>query len=233
MKHPIRVWTGPVHSGKTKRAMTRAIRLTRLGHHVVAVRPARARRDHEPEGWIITQDEVPCETCRGDGKVERGREMVACPGCDETGRVNSQERWPCLDVESVEHMTWLAHEAASSMTPTTLWIEEAMLFRPDQDGLLFPAVQELRETMPVNVTGLTQTSECEPFGLAMPSIVSIADRVYVCLADCDNCGSMDSATRSWHRQGKTSQVAVGGVSEYWAVCPSCHNQLSASRYGGV
>jgi thymidine kinase len=49
------VFIGSVHSGKTTRALEHARRLARQGHDLVAVRPAAARRKHEPEGFIVTK----------------------------------------------------------------------------------------------------------------------------------------------------------------------------------
>ena len=42
-----RVWAGPVHSGKSKKALTVAKRMVRLGADLVLVRPKAARRDHD------------------------------------------------------------------------------------------------------------------------------------------------------------------------------------------
>jgi len=49
------VFVGSVHSGKTTRALEYARRLVRQGHDLVAVRPKKARRKHEPEGFIVTK----------------------------------------------------------------------------------------------------------------------------------------------------------------------------------
>ena len=49
------VFVGSVHSGKTTRALEFARRLTGQGHDLVAARPKKARRKHEPEGFIVTK----------------------------------------------------------------------------------------------------------------------------------------------------------------------------------
>jgi len=49
------VFIGSVHSGKTTRALEYARRLARQGHDLVAARPRKARRKHEPEGFIVTK----------------------------------------------------------------------------------------------------------------------------------------------------------------------------------
>lgn len=52
----LRIWTGPVHSGKSKRALNIAKRRLSRGHDLVVVRPAAARRAHEPPNVIVTKD---------------------------------------------------------------------------------------------------------------------------------------------------------------------------------
>jgi thymidine kinase len=49
------VFIGSVHSGKTTRALEFARRLIGQGHDLVAARPRRARREHEPEGFVVTK----------------------------------------------------------------------------------------------------------------------------------------------------------------------------------
>jgi len=52
----MRVWTGPVHAQKSKRALAAARRSVRLGHDVVLVRPIESVRDHECPGFLTTKD---------------------------------------------------------------------------------------------------------------------------------------------------------------------------------
>jgi thymidine kinase len=51
------IWTGPVHSGKSTRALIRAERYRRLGHDVVLVRPTKSVRPElgEEPGMLVTK----------------------------------------------------------------------------------------------------------------------------------------------------------------------------------
>lgn len=100
-----------------------------------------------------------------------------------------------------------------------LWIDEPMLF-PDE-AAVFDVVQRLRRTASVLLSGLSATSELEPFGTSMPKLLAVADRIIFLRADCDFCGEADVATRSVCRQQKDGQVLVGGEESYGAACPSC------------
>lgn len=50
------VFVGPVHSGKTTRALELARRIVRMGLDLVAVRPSSAIRDHEVSGRVTTKN---------------------------------------------------------------------------------------------------------------------------------------------------------------------------------
>lgn len=76
----LRVWTGPVHSGKSKRALNIAKRRVARGHDLVVVRPAAARRSHERANFIVTKDgeEWPCFD------LKNPKEMIAAAkGCTD------------------------------------------------------------------------------------------------------------------------------------------------------
>lgn len=51
------IWTGPVHSGKSTRALIRAKRYLRLGHDVVLIRPSSSVRPEQGEepGMLVTK----------------------------------------------------------------------------------------------------------------------------------------------------------------------------------
>lgn len=66
----LRIWTGPVASGKTTKALHHARRLQRRGFDIPwVIRPTKSRRDHEIDGYLVTKagekfPSMECETVR-------------------------------------------------------------------------------------------------------------------------------------------------------------------------
>jgi thymidine kinase len=100
-----------------------------------------------------------------------------------------------------------------------VWIDEPMLFDDEPD--VFDVVQAIRTYAAVILSGLGATSELEPFGTSMPKLIAVADEVVQCVADCDDCHRLKTATRSVCLRPKVGAVLVGGVETYKAVCPTC------------
>lgn len=100
-----------------------------------------------------------------------------------------------------------------------VWIDEPALF-PDEENL-YDVVVELRHETALLVSGLSATSELEPFGVSMPRLLAVADRIIMLRADCDKCLTFGVATRSFCLNHKETQVLVGGVNVYQALCSAC------------
>lgn len=107
-----------------------------------------------------------------------------------------------------------------------VWIDEPQLW-PDEDEV-FGIVTRLRREAVVLISGLSATSELEPFGESMPKLLAVADQIMLCKADCDECRTFMTASRSRHigRVPKKGQVKVGGVADYDADCPACWSALT-------
>lgn len=107
-----------------------------------------------------------------------------------------------------------------------VWIDEPQLW-PDE-AEVFPAVKRIRRHALVIISGLSATSELEPFGVSMPKLLAIADEIHLCKADCDGCATYGAASRSRYigDEKKTGQVKVGGESDYAANCPRCWSALT-------
>jgi len=127
------------------------------------------------------------------------------------------DEFPSLDTESADDV----ESIASSCGADVVWIDEPSLW--DDEDLLWPSIQRIRQWADVVVSGCPATSEGEPFGDSMPKIVACADHRIDCKADCQFCASFNTATRSVYigKEPKVGQIKVGGVSEYAAGCPVC------------
>jgi thymidine kinase len=55
----------------------------------------------------------------------------------------------------------------------------------------------------------------------MPKILAVSDEIISCKADCDNCESPESATRSICLLEKDGQILVGADEAYRPGCPEC------------
>jgi len=123
--------------------------------------------------------------------------------------------FPSTDVDSTAEI----EPAALGQEAGVVWIDEPALFSDEEN--LYSVVTSLRARVPVIVSGLSATSEMEPFGKSMPRLLAVADRVILLRADCDMCGAFDAATRSLCLKTKEGQVLVGGSDVYKAACPNC------------
>lgn len=179
----LRVWTGPVHSEKTTKALHHARRLLRRGFDLpFVIRPTRSVREHEAEhpGFLISKSGL---------------------------------KYPSLELDTADEICDAARDWGA------VWIDEPMLWI--DEPLVYDAVIALRRIMPVLISGCSATSEMQPFGESIPRLIAIADRVEFCRADCDECGTLGTATRSRCLNRKDGQVLVGGEESYQAVCPKC------------
>jgi len=179
----LRIWTGPVASEKTTKALYAAKRLMRRGNDLVLVRPPCSRREHEVahDGFLVTK---------------------------------SGERWPCIEVKSV-----LEIEAAAEGADV-LWLDEPFMFAEQKK--LYTAVKRVLRKSAVLISTIAATSEMEPISSSISALLSIADEVHHCRADCDDCQHLGNASRSWHIAGpKTEKVKTGGEESYEPKCPAC------------
>jgi thymidine kinase len=121
--------------------------------------------------------------------------------------------FPSIDVETT------AGVVPAACGYDVVWIDEPALF-PDEPAL-YQAVQSIRRKSVVIVSGLSATSELDPFGTSMPALLAVADKIRILRADCDFCGRYGAATRSLCVRPKSGQVLVGGEESYRAACPRC------------
>lgn len=183
----LKIWTGPVASEKTTRALRHARRLLRRGHDIPwVIRPTKSVRDHE--------------------KDEEG----ICTGYLVT---KAKEKFPSTECETI------AGILAAASDCSVVWIDEPMLF--DEEPGVYDAVTEIRRTRTVLLSGCAADSDLNPFKTSFPRLISVADQVEFCRADCDGCGTLGVATRSICLIGKDEQVLVGGEETYRPLCPRC------------
>src|SRR3989344_5678714 len=102
----------------------------------------------------------------------------------------------------------------------TVLIDEAM-FSPS--GLIDAVRAILGHGIDVVAAGLDLTDKLEPFGI-MPDLIGIADEVVQLRAVCDGCGK-HTATLSYAKFPKDTQIVVGGADMYGAACRTCHTFL--------
>lgn len=191
----LRVWTGPVHSGKSTKALLKVERYRRLGHDVVLLRPRSSVRPElgEEPGMLVTK---------------------------------SRHRFPAIEVDTPAEIEAAAEGA------TVVWIDEPMLFPRQTEPHLVDLIHDIRQKAHVLVSGLSMTSEMGTFGTAMPLLLSLADKIIFCRADCDICKTINTATRSICTVEKQGDVLVGGESVYKAACPKCWSKhVSADDSG--
>jgi thymidine kinase len=124
------------------------------------------------------------------------------------------ESFTAFEVDSAAEVAKAAAEAE------VLWVDEPFLF--DDEPILFDIIQALRKEKVVLISALGADAELRPFGRTMPRLLSVADEVIHCKADCDVCGGMNQATRTLICVDYTSgEKKVGGTESYSAACPAC------------
>ena len=192
------VWIGPTHSEKSTRAAQAARRYARLGNKVLLLRPRCSIRPH------------PRDPSMGDR-----------PGMLVTkGGMN----YPSTEFDSLDELESLSDGA------DVVWIDEIMLAagqEPGKQGKAFDSITRIRKRSIVLISALSATSELEVFTDLMGRLLAVADEIIQCRADCDCCGAMSAATRSFYVPGdKEGQVEVGGEDIYEALCPSCWTKKS-------
>lgn len=126
------------------------------------------------------------------------------------------ERWPCVDIVSVQELP----DAVAGAT--AIWLDEPFML--EEQHLIFPMVQKARETADILISTITATSEMEVISEGIAFLMAVADDVISCKADCDPCGHLSAASRSWHLAGpKSEKIVVGGEESYAPRCPECYN----------
>lgn len=126
--------------------------------------------------------------------------------------------FPSVEFDSLVELERLAAGA------DVVWLDEIMLAaaqEPKLQGAAFEAIQRIRGNSTIIISGLSASSELEPFTLLMAWCLAVADKIVQCQADCDLCGAFEAASRSVCVVEKKGQVLVGGEETYLAACPSC------------
>lgn len=198
----LHVFTGPVHSEKTTRALQVASRYQRLGMRVILLRSrATIRPRPHPEFPKEFPDTI-------DPTWDRPGTLVTKNGVE----------FPSTEFDSLGEVEELAEDY------DVVWIDEiavAAAIEPGKQKATFVALQRIRERAIIIISSLSATSEMEAFSDLMAWLLAVADEIVVSRADCDFCGRFESASRSVCLEEKDSQVLVGGEEVYKAACPEC------------
>lgn len=127
--------------------------------------------------------------------------------------------FPAVELESADDII-----QQSFCQDTVVWIDEPALFGEP----LYAAVKHLRKRHDVLVSGISQTGDGKPFGIDTAKLLAVADRIFDCVADCDFCGRLDSATRSLYvgHAPLEGDVHVGGEESWRPACPDCWQHLN-------
>jgi len=91
----LRIWTGPVASEKTTKALYAAKRLMRMGNDLVLVRPPCSRRAHEGSGeMLVTKggEKWPCIEIRSALEIEEAAENADALWLDEPFMFDEQKK---------------------------------------------------------------------------------------------------------------------------------------------
>lgn len=92
----LRIWTGPVASEKTTKALYAAKRLMRRGFDLVLVRPPRSKRDHEKnhDGFLVTKsgERWPCIEVTSALEIEMAAEGADALWLDEPFMFDDQTK---------------------------------------------------------------------------------------------------------------------------------------------
>lgn len=130
------------------------------------------------------------------------------------------ETFPCFNMDHAEDI----YKVVDGVD--VVWIDEPNHF--DDEQKLVEIIPVIRKNSIILISGLGATSELEAFGHSMPYLLAVADHVHWLKADCDACGTHNTATRSLYvgTTPKNSKVKVGGAESYRPVCPECWTTLS-------
>jgi len=92
----LRIWTGPVASEKTTKALYAAKRLMRMGHDLVLVRPPCSRRPHEGSngGMLVTKggERWPCIEVKSALELARAADGATAIWLDEPFMFEDQKK---------------------------------------------------------------------------------------------------------------------------------------------
>jgi len=92
----LRIWTGPVASEKTTKALCAAKRLMRRGYDLVLVRPPCSRRDHEKQhaGFLVTKsgERWPCIEITSSLEIETAADGADALWLDEPFMFEDQKK---------------------------------------------------------------------------------------------------------------------------------------------
>lgn len=134
-------------------------------------------------------------------------------------KTRAGDEWPANELAAAKHIPAFVE----INRPDVLWIDEPMLW--DDEVALYTIVQQIRPQCEIMLSGLSATSELEPFGFSFPRLIAVADDVIWCKADCDYTGTMDTATRSVCLVAKDGQKLVGGAETYKPASPDAWNKV--------
>lgn len=128
------------------------------------------------------------------------------------------EKFPALECDAAFGVEILAKGA------DVVWIDEPFLFR--DEASLFQVIEDIRQKSIVLISAIGCDCDQKPFGTTMPKLLSVADQINWCSADCDCCGEMNTGTRHVILVSYVpGQPCPGGEESYVAACPECWTYL--------
>jgi len=143
--------------------------------------------------------------------------------------IRSHEKLGVLVTKNGEKFPSKECDGASDILPLVkgydvVWIDEPFLFKGEAN--LFDHVARIRETSIILISGIGCDCDQKPFGATMPRLLSVADQINWCPADCDCCGAINGATRHVILVPYTpGKPCPGGEESYCAACPECWTYL--------
>lgn len=128
------------------------------------------------------------------------------------------EKYPAKECDDADEILSLAEGAQ------VIWIDEPFLFT--NEARVYEHITTIRKTSLILVSTLGCDAEHKPFFTSAPKILSVADQINWCPADCDCCGDMNAASRHViHVNYTPGESCPGGEESFSAACPECWTYL--------
>ena len=105
-------------------------------------------------------------------------------------------------------------------------IDEVQFF---SERIIYVLHELLRTGTLVIVNGLKLTASRSLFG-SMHHILAEADEIYNLKSVCNACETVDTATRTKSFNSNQPSVSIGGIEQYYAVCPSCDGGCNEKNF---
>lgn len=128
------------------------------------------------------------------------------------------EKYPALECDDAKRIFELGYNF------DVVWIDEPFLF--SNESKVYDEVTKLREKSIILLSTLGCDADHRPFFTSAPKLISVADQINWCPADCDCCGAINAATRHViHVNYTPGESCPGGEESFSAACPKCWTYL--------